>query len=310
MAFWSGGMHKVILCISLMINLLSTNSAEQTKIEKIEYNNYSNDLIELKITILSKKKDLIEMQVCFFDTQKNKLDDVCYSSAVEVENRKKTTAKIEKSVKENMYLNIIFVSQNKEEKIKEIMFPIYVNKIETCYISRKHYCKSTIPSKVVYENDKINQYYDEISLINKENNYYSHNNLMPIQRIKINSRNEVLDGFANLYIYKQVSDFHIYYDKQYTFPLKIKLTDIISFEFENYYYLDLLKGITYENYQFDTIKENQIVFPYKNNEYDIKIEIIDCFYILKTIEVDFKVLTRGDLMGDCIKSKYCLRRIY
>lgn len=303
-------MHKIILCISLVINFLNIPSIEETKIEKIEYNNYSNDLIKLQITILANKKDLIEMQICFYDAKKNKLKDTCYSSAIEVEKRKNTTAKIEKNIKENMYLHIVFISTNEGKKIEEVMFPIYINEKETCYISKKFYCKSKSPSKVIYENGEINKIYDELSLINKQNNYYSYDNLMPLQRIKINSKHEVLEGSANLYIYKEIRDFHIYYDMKYIFPLKIKYDDILSFEFENEYYLDLLKGITYEDYNLNLIKMNQIVFPYKDQEYDIKIEIIDCFNIFKTIEVDFKVLTKGKLFGNCNESKYCLRRIY
>lgn len=303
-------MHKIILCISLIINLLNTSTNEVTKVEKIEYNNNSNDLIELEIILLASKKDLIEMQICFYDAINNKLQDTCYSSAIEVEGRKKTIASIAKDIKEDMYLNMTFLSINTDKQIDKVTLPIYLHEQENCYLSKQYYCKSKKPSKVIYQGKKINEFYDEISLVSKDHNYYSNNNLMPIERIKIISKNEALVGFANLYIYQEISEFHAYYDNKYTFPLKISLDYGISFTFENNYYLDLLKGIMYENYTFDTIKMRQIIFPYKDEEYDIKIEISNCFNIIKNIEVDFKVSTKGRLFGNCNENKYCLRRIY
>jgi len=72
----------------------------------------------------------------------------------------------------------------------------------------------------------------------------------------------------------------------------------------------LINGYTYEKYQEDCVYLNDIVFPYINSEYDLKLEIVDAFGMFKKVIVDFKVITRGSYYGECAYSKYCLRRKY
>lgn len=304
-------MYKIVLCVSMLFNNAILES-KNVSVEKIEYSfsNYTNEIINLDIELYSKSKDIIEMKIYFFDKEKENKYKNYYSSALSIDGYKKTIAKIPFELKENIFLNIIFYSNNLNDEIENIMFPIYFINDKTCYLHERFICESEMPTKVVYENKKICEKYDRISLINKNLHYYSFSNILPIDNIKI-SYLFMDDGYANLYIKDNVKEFTINYDGGYIFPLVINnKNNVSSFSFENKYFVDIKKGVFYEDYYDNCLYVNKIILPYLDKEYSMEIQLIDCFASFSKVIIEFKVTTSGILFGDCSYSKYCFRREY
>lgn len=304
-------MHKLIMCTTLFFGTLNLNLTDGLKVKEITYNvdDYENGCIGLNIDIYSSKKDLIEMKVYFSNDSKQYND--FFSSALSIIGLKSTFAKIPFELQEKTYLKIIFYSNNLKKDFEMIDFWVYPREGQICNLNEQFYCISKVPSVVKFFDGEIKETYDKISLMSTDINYYSFDNKLPLKKIKISSYLEAMDGYANLYISKEISGFFMDYNDRYVIPLLVNYkNNVLSFSLANKYYVDLIKGITCEDYCEDTIYDNQIVFPYLNDEYEMTIEIVDCFYSFEKITLDFNVITSGGFFGKCSDNKYCLRRNY
>jgi len=305
-------MHKIILCASLLLSSININDPRNISVKKIEYNekNRNDEFIELKIDLYSSSEDILLMQVYFCDKEKV-CDKEYYSSSLIIKGEKSTTAKIPFKVEDDSNLNILFYSNNLKDYFENIMFPIYSKNNQICYLSESYECSGKKPSIIKYENKVIEEKYDKLSLVNKEKVYYLFDNRLPIEKIRIGSVLENNNGYANLYIEDKVKGMEIYYNDGYVIPLNIEFkNNIINLTFSNKYYLDLKNGFTYEEYEEKLIYTSQIVFPYIDEEYDVKIELVNVFSSFEKVILGFKFVTKGELFGRCDSSKYCLRRKY
>lgn len=297
-------MHKILMCISLLFNTL--NFGENIEIKKVEYDARENDdmSIKLNIDIHSIRRDIVELRV-FFDDENN-----YYSKALVVEGEVFTTARIPMVLDENIVLKLEFYSVNLDKIFANINFPVYKKIKSKCDIMNDGYCKSGFPTKVIYVNNEIKEIYDEIALISKNKVYYSFDNTLPLDKISFNS-NEVdfNKGNAAVIIKDRIDEMNIYYNEGYVLPLDVHYKNkIISFSLAHKYYVDLQEGKVYEDYKSDTIYENEIIFPYRDGEYNIQIVLINFFASLDEIEINLKLKTNGMLIGECKVSKYCIRR--
>ena len=304
-------MHKIVLCASLLFNSINFNNHNETIcVKKIEYRENNNEFISLEVELYSSEEDILQMQVYFCDKEK-----VCqkeyYSSTLIIKGNKKTIAKVPFTIEKDGYLNIKFYSNNLSDYFEDVMFPIYYNDNQICYLSEAYECVSKKPGVIKYVNKVIEEEYNRVSLINKNKVYYSFNNRLPIERIKIGSLLKREKGSANLCIKERIEGMEIYYNEGYSFPLNIQFeNNIVNLSLANKYYLDLIKGLAYEEYKENLIYTNQIIFPYIDNEYDITIELSEVFLSFNKVVLDFKLITKGNLLGNCNSSKYCLRRSY
>jgi hypothetical protein len=306
-------MPKIALCISLLFNTFNFIEDREIGIKNIEYNieNYNIEFINLKIDLFSKKEDIVEINIAFYNAEKTKLNENFHSSALTIKGDKSTIARIPFKLEEKIYLDISFYSNNFDEIFDRVMFPVYPKINGICYLHESFSCKGETPSVVQYKDKKISEKYDKISLLNKNLSFFSFKNKMPLENIKIASALKIQGGYGNLLIEKKINEFEINYDDGYAFPLIFeRINGVIELGFANQYYLDLIRGKTYEDYQMDTIKINQIIFPYVDESYDIEIELINCFASFERVVIDFSVITNKSLYGNCNASKYCLRRIY
>lgn len=305
-------MHKIIMCASLAFNFYDISIKDDIHVNYIEYNgDYNNAFVNLNISLYSSFNDIVELKVYFFDKDGIDKKDNFYLSSLRVQGNKKTFARIPFVLKEDIVLNLVFYSDNLKSEFENIMFPIYVKNSTECNLSYDFVCKSDRPSTIIYENNNLVEIYDELVLINDNLQYKTVNNTIPLNRIKIGTKSLNKDGFANLYIIDKINEVKLDYTDKYTIPLNIEVkNNVVSFSVSNKYYLDLLNGITYENYHYDTIHTNQVVFPYRNERYKMIIELINCYYFFEKVVVNFEVITEGNLLGNCVSSKYCLRRIY
>ena len=302
-------MHKIIMCACLLVNI--TNFNQNIKVERIEYKKEKNDCINLKIELYSSIRDVVEMKIYFYDIGGVLLSDDYFVSSLVIEGKKSTVAKVPFLIEDEMLLDIEFYSDNYKGNFEKIMFPIYPSENETCYLSKHLFCESKTPGLVVFEKNEIEEYYDKVSLVNKNLKYFSFKNNIPVGNIKISTSQETFEGYVSLHIYQKIKEFGFYYNEEYLFPLLIeKDNNIVSFSFENKYYLDLKNGKSYENYFEDTIYVNQLILPYIDENYKMMIELINCFISFERVVIDIEVVTKGNLYGQCKDSKYCLRRNY
>ena len=309
MLFWSGGMHKIVLCVSLLFNTINFKEGNRTVVESIVHNTNKEDVIELEIELYSNNEDIVEMSIYFYDEKMEDKYDEYFSSSLLIKGSKTTTATIPFEKKEKVFLNIIFFSNDLAENIADIFFPIYKANVGVCKLSDVYYCQSGAPSVIEYKNGEIKEFYDKFFLVNKNNEFYSFRNYIMLDKIKL-SASMWQDVSANLYIEEEIEGLNLYYDSGYVVPLIVNFEDgIITFNLANNYYLDVLHGKTYEDYKDGTVFSNNILLPYRDNEYDMSIEI-DGLESFTEVIINFKTKTNGMFYGACKESKYCLRRDY
>lgn len=304
-------MLKVILSICFLVNF--TYKEDNFRVDKIQYDykESAEEYITLKIELFSKQEDIIEMRVYFCDEEKKYLNKSFYSSTLKIEGHAKTIAKIPYTAEEKQYFYISFFINNGRDKDFDIYFPIYPYEKGACNLSLKTYCQSRYPTSVLYSDAIIKEEKSEVFLINSKDNFYSFNNTIPINKIKISSNYFNNDGYANLYVLDKIDEFKLYYDEGYVIPLKMDFSNpVLKFSFDANYYLDLINGIVYDEYVSGTVYKNNVIFPYYDNSYSLYIELIDCFPYFSEVQIYFSVLVEGNLIGDCYQSKYCLRRKY
>lgn len=307
MSFWSGGMLKVILSISL---LFSAYEKEDFRVDKISYSASDNtgSMFYLNIDLYSAKKDIIELKIYFYDIDKNVLNNICYSSSLEVNKSKSTIAKIPYKIEEDIYLRIFILNENGKNEILNLFFPVFPKEDNVCcFLNRS--CETR--DVVVYSKGVIEEIKSKVFLINENTTLYSFDNRLKIERIRLSASLFKEDGYAYLSIKDKIDGINLYYNEGYQIPLSV-ISDkgIIYSKLENMYYLDFLKGATFENYNKDTIYMNDIVFPYFDNSHEMKLVFFDCFAGFSRVEVSFNLFIEGNLIGDCLSSKYCLRRGY
>lgn len=303
-------MHKVIMCVSLLFSAVNLNSKEEAVIRSISFEIGRDNIVSLEIEVYSKIRDLIEMKVTFYNEEKLKISDDVFSSALSVEGKKTTIARIPFNEEEKMFFRLSFYSQNKKENIEDIYFPVYKAQSFVCDLSNENYCKGKIPKFVVYKNGMMEEKYEEIFLLNRKLKYTSFNNYLPLDKIKISSTFSVDGLSAYLILKERVEEINLYYKEEYKVPLSLIFNNsIISFQLSNNYYVNVIEGSTHEDYKEGTIFSNNILFPYKSKCYDMNIEIEDSVSFEKII-IPFNFETKGNLFGKCNESKYCVRRKY
>lgn len=304
-------MHKIVLCTALLINMVNVSEKDIVEVKEIIYDSYENNRINLDIELYSSNEDIVEMKVYFCNENKEIIYNKYFEAALVIKGSKKTKAKIPFEVKENIFLNIIFYSSKKNKEIDNIMFPIYHYEKRSCYLTESIACISDVPINIIYKEKNISEEKEKISIKKDNFIYNSFNNKIPLEKIKINSNFNIKEGEVNLYIKNEINEFDLYYKDNYLFPLEIYYDKgFMTFMFSNIYYLDLIKSRVYEDYHDNTVAMKNIILPYADNEYEMTIELKDCFSFFEKVVINFKVITKGNLLGDCVSSKYCLRRVY
>lgn len=300
-------MLKLILSISL---LFSVYEKESFRVDKISYSASDNtgSMFYLNIDLYSSIKDVVELKIYFYDINKNVLNNIYYSSSLEVDKSKSTIAKVPYKIEEDIYLRIFIFNENGKNEFLNLFFPVFPKKDNVCYLS-KRYCENR--DVVIYREGIVETEKSKVFLVNESSNFYSFDNRLKIERIRISASLFKEEGYAYLSIKDKIEGINLYYNNGYEIPLSVKNDKgIVYSKLENMYYLDFLNGATFENYRKDTIYMNDIVFPYFDNSYEMKLVFVDCFAGFSRVEVSFNLIVEGELIGECFSSKYCLRRDY
>lgn len=305
-------MLKLAVCLSLLVSTFYDNS--ENVVEMIEYNvlDYTEEGISMNVTLNVDRKTIITMKVYFFDENKNILNNKYYESSMILEKDSRTLAKIPIQFRGKIYLNIVFENRELNEEIENIFFPVYEKEKGSCDFSIKKSCNSSYPVKVVYENGRVNEFYENVFLVNEDLHIRSFNNRLPIENFAIKtSINKEEKGYASLYIDEKLESINVYYSDKYEFPLEVYYdSSLLKFKFANKYYLDYLKGVVSEEYENNLIFDNNIVFPFVDKAYAMEIVLFDAFYAFDNVRIPFMFETRGNLVGNCDESKYCIKRGY
>ena len=303
-------MLKIVLSVSL---LFSINLNEDFRVDRITYNfdESTDSMFFLRIDLYSKLKDIIELKIYFCDINKKLKNNKYYSSILEVEKSKSTIAKIPYTIKENMYLRINFYNNSAKDEVFDLFFPVYPKEKNVCNLNESRYCESNNSALVVYENKEIKEMKSKVFLVNETLNFYSFNNKLNVERIKLNSNLFNEEGYAYIYIREKIDSFNVYYNEGYTFTLNLKNdSNLVSLSLENKYYLNIIDGEISDYYVNDSIYTNDILFPYTDKTYNINLKVIDSFVSFHEVIINFSIIVKGALIGDCLTSKYCLRRDY
>lgn len=305
-------MFNIFISLSLILNMININ-VDYCNIEKIEYysNQYENNFITLNIGVKTNKRDVVQLDVYFYNKDNELLTNKYYSTSLVIDGKKETRAKIPLVVEGNINLNMVFYSGNLETEIENVMFPIYPREFLSCNLNESLICESNSPVYVLYENKNIKEVKEKIDILNEDLNFNSFNNLVPVNKVKLISTYQCLNHIAVLKLNEKIDGYDIYYDSEYSFPLKISCYNgILSFEVGEMYYVDFVNGKVSENYNYGSKYTNEILLPYENKNYLFRIEMENCFYNFDFVVFEFYVQTKGNLIGKCNESKYCLRRNY
>lgn len=290
-------MLKILLCFNMVISMLNTRTI--SKVNNIGYTakDYKNNILNLNIDIAINRRDIITLDIYFY---KDKVkQDKYYTSSLTLEESSETTAKIPIEISEKMEMNVTVTSNNLGKEIANVFLPLYPYEEEICILKKDSVCSSKYPSEVSYKNNKINEEYETVSLVNNNLSFYSFNNLLPLDKISlVTNSNFNYEGYGLMNI------------ENYNIPIRVSGKNIKKLELENKYYLDIKTGMTYDNYVSNTIYDNKIVFPYINKEYRINIELYDSFIVFNKVSFCFIVITDNSFIGDCSGSVYCFRRVY
>lgn len=303
-------MLKIVLSVSL---LFSINLNEDFRVDRITYNfdESTDSMFFLRIDLYSQFKDIIELKIYFCDINKKLKNNKYYSSVLEVEKSKSTIAKIPYTIKENMYLRINFYNNSAKNEVFDLFFPVYPKEKNVCDLNKSRYCESNNSALVVYENKEIKEMKSKVFLVNETLNFYSFNNKLNVERIKLNSNLFNEEGYAYIYIREKIDSFNVYYNEGYTFTLNLKNdSNLVSLSLGNKYYLNIIDGEISDYYVNDSIYTNDILFPYTDKTYNINLKVIDSFVSFHEVIINFSITVKGALIGDCLTSKYCLRRDY
>lgn len=311
MLFWSGGMCNFFVSLILLFNTLQIKQ-NICRVEKIEYitSNSVNNNVCLNLEVQSTYRDIFELKVYFYDKEKELINNKWYSSALVIQGRKDTQAKVPIDVADVTYLNIIVYSGNLEKEIENIMLPLYRKSSSMCDLTRDKLCVSSIPSVIKYENKEIKEFYSNVTVVNDSLSFFSFTNRLPLDKIHLisNSHIDEKEGWA---ILRLKSGRHELFSEEDTIPLKMASNNnVFYFELAENYYVNIKDGRTSISYIEDSYYINEIVFPYIDEQYNFELEIHNLLADFETILVSFDVKTRGDLVGDCKVSKYCVRRSY
>lgn len=298
-------MPKVFLVLCFLLNL-TNNNVYTTRVEKIEYTNldYKENKLWLKISLNSSLRDIVELKIYFYDINNNKINDDYYSSAIEINGKVDTFAKIPIIIDEKKYLNIVLVSNYFNCEIENVMIPIYPKEESECDLDENEICRSENPSVVTYENKILEEKYESIMLINRETiNVF--NNILPIDKVSLILKGKLNEGIAYLIVESEMGI------ENNLIPLSVKQNDeLVSFRISGNYYIDFLNGVNYENYKTNTIYDNKIILPYGTKTYKFYIVMEECFKNFKNVNFSFYVNVDNNLIGKCTDSKYCIRRSY
>lgn len=303
-------MLKLMLSISL---LFYSYSIDDFKVNSITYsvNESANTSFLLSIELYSRVKDVIELKIYFYDINKNMISNKYYSSVLEIEKSKNTIAKIPYKIEQNMFLRIQFYNDNTLNHVFDLFFPVYPSEVNVCDLNKNNYCQSNSPVLVTYNNGKIEEKMSKIFLVNEMLEFYSFDNRLNIERIKMSSNLFTDRGYAYLFLNERIEEFFVYYNNGYYFPLILNDNHgLIVPSLEGEYYLDLIEGKTYDYYEIDSLHTNDILFPYVDNTYYITLKVIDGFIGFNEVTLNFSLNVLGKLIGYCVDSKYCLRRDY
>lgn len=305
-------MRNILLSLILLFNGVNVEN-EVSEVEKIQYltSDYDEGRAKLDIKIRSKIKDCIQLNIFFYDKEKQLLNNKYYSSSLVIDGIKNTSAKIPIDMDDKIYLNIVLYSGVMEKEILNIMFPLYPKESGSCNLSVQKTCISKWPNLIVYEYKHIEEKYESVALVNEKLDFNVFDNAVPINRIRLKNSINLKEGSAFLILKEKVKQFDIDYNGRYVFPLDVKKEKgLFTFDFVENYYVDELNGKTSQNYLKNGVLKKKILLPYIDEEYTFIIEIKDAFISFDSVTLNFKVSTYGKLIGECSKAKYCFRRSY
>lgn len=286
----------------LIMSLLSTNvRIDYVKVTTVEH--YQSFDLNKKISF-SFESDGLKVHQIFVEIESYDLREEPikkYSNNLQVIGKRDAVANI--CVEENIRYVLIDIYYNEQLLYKDIKINFYHQ--EDCNIDNKNrICNLIYLSR--FSNNVSKDYKTNVLVKNDLFDKYLMTNVLDLTNFKITSEYKFHNAKIYLIIENKIEQFNLLYNNGYIFELEVKGKDNIYFQpiednyvrFENFNY-----G---EQYLENSIKTNKIVFPYSNDfkEYNCKIVIED----FVKINIKFNVATQGELIGDCLTSKFCTLR--
>lgn len=284
--------------LTIATMLSSLNSYSYVEINSIEYYQQKSDIKEI---IFDFKSDYlsthtIEVTMEFYNIDNQFIKG--YKNELKFLGKKKAIANINYNYYKNSYV-LININYNGKYLINNAKINIYVQ--EDCFINiDNRECKRIYKS--YYKNGVMGE--EILKFIVNESDFYKYlyDNKLKLKDINFYS-NYTFDK-ANIYLYlnDKIDGYDLIYNNGYRFLLFMDENN--KFELIDNYFLNLIDFSFLENYKEGSYKVKEIYFPFIQDykEYDLSLVIEDFI----SIKIDFIVFTKGNLLGDCSTSKYCL----
>lgn len=293
-----------MLKLFLLFSMLNLNvSSEYVDVESIEY--YQTRKEDKKI-IFNFESDYYKTHDLLVSIELYRSRDNVfvkrYKNNITIIGDKVSVANLNFDLTENMYA-LIFVEYNQRNIVEEGKINFYIQ--DDCVINRdirecKRIYKSEYRDKIskdLINNFKINkQTFDKYLVFNflnpKDITYYSEFDFFESNKYLV--INDLVDGYD------------INYNNEYRFLLDTSGEINQSFSLVEAYYVDLISFKFSDEHFINSQETTKIHFPFIKEE-----KVYNCSISIESfinIQIDFEVMTMGDLFGKCKESKYCLTR--
>lgn len=292
-----------MLKLFLMCSIVNLNvSTEYIGVESIEYYQTNNDQKQIIFNFDSDyyTNHKLEVEIKLYEKESNTLIKG-YKNTIEVIGDKKSTANLSIENNEDMYV-LIYVKYNENSIVKDAKLNLYVQ--DDCYLN-----KENRDCNRIYKSEYRNNISKDLStkfFINKNIfDKYLTFNYLELNDFKYYSEYNFNQDSKYLIIYNYIESYDMLFDEKYRFILEIG-NDKKFYLLEDYF-VDLFDFKYSDEYFQNSKKTDKIYFPFFNDEKIYKISILIESFI--NIQIDFNVITSGNLLGSCKDSKFCLKRL-
>lgn len=293
-------MHKFIMMLSLLTSMTSIN---YVAIENIEYYQTTDDIKKIIFDFNSDylSEHELKVEISFFEMDNTFISK--FTNCIKIIGKKKSIANINYQNNADSYALIDIFYQDKPI-VKSAKINFYVQ--DDCYINLNYKnCDAIYQSK--YENGTTIDKTLNFAILDNPFNKFLNFNSLDLADVVFNSDYNFENANVYFVLKDKIEEYGLYYDEGYRLFLNIKEEkNYFNLELMDNYFVNLNPFRYEENYFENSTKTKNLFFPY-NEEY----KEYECLILIEdfiTIEISFNVATSDLLFGNCLSSKYCLKR--
>lgn len=280
--------------LALISMLFTSAKSDYVKVDEIEYlqTNDSDKKITFNFESDYFSTHLIEVKISLYDSENNYL--CSYQNELDIIGKRSAIANFSYHHDDHVYAMIDVMYKN--------AYLIYNAKInfylqDNCNVTKKNTLCNFI-YKSEYVNGVSRDLYSNFRVKKDSFDTFLPFNKFNVKDVSYYSNYEFTNSDIYLVINENIDNYNVE-----IFPIGVENGNFILM---NNYYVNLMEFRFEEDYFENSIRVNEIYFPYSSEykEYHCSIVIDDII----EIQIDFSVATSDLLYGECEHSKYCLTR--